>query len=255
MKSADLYMWLGDGGGRDYSSYVGKKVIALQRRHRREARRRHRLLLEEAAAAISANWNLTRSDVWNCDFSSFTGTGTYRLAIEGVGCSPDFQISRDVYYEPFKTSVRGFFYMRIGDRSKDVIARSPPAALHPRQGPGRTSRSICTTLWPLAPRLEEAGRRPLGQPRLVDVQGARRSDQPQRLGRPLRCRDWDRHPGHISIIWDMLLPYLLSNGKIGDDNLQIAESGNGIPDIIDEARNEVDFWLRLRDGKGGYAPA
>ena len=26
MKSADLYMWLGDGGGRDYSGYVGKKV-------------------------------------------------------------------------------------------------------------------------------------------------------------------------------------------------------------------------------------
>ena len=27
MKSGDLYMWLGDGGGRDYASYVGKKVI------------------------------------------------------------------------------------------------------------------------------------------------------------------------------------------------------------------------------------
>ena len=46
---------------------------------------------------------------------------------------------------------------------------------------------------------------------------------------------------------------MLSNGKIGDDNLQIAESGNGIPDIIDEARYEVDFWLRLRDGNGGYS--
>ena len=37
---------------------------------------------------------------------------------------------------------------------------------------------------------------------------------------------------------------------ISDDNLGITESGNGIPDILDEARNEVDFWLRLRDGKG-----
>ena len=61
--------------------------------------------------------------------------------------------------------------------------------------------------------------------------------------------DKDRHLGHISIIYDMLLPYILSHGAIGDDNSGIAESGNGIPDILDEARFEVDFWLRLRDGK------
>ncbi len=48
----------------------------------------------------------------------------------------------------------------------------------------------------------------------------------------------------------MLLPYILTDGKLNDDNLGIAESGNGIPDILDEARNEVDFWLRLRDGDG-----
>jgi hypothetical protein len=41
--------------------------------------------------------------------------------------------------------------------------------------------------------------------------------------------DWDRHAGHVSIIYDLLLPYLLSSGKINDDNLDIAESGNGIP--------------------------
>ena len=45
----------------------------------------------------------------------------------------------------------------------------------------------------------------------------------------------------------------MTNGAIGDDNLGIAESGNGIPDLIDEARNEVDFCLNLRDGQGyGY---
>ena len=48
----------------------------------------------------------------------------------------------------------------------------------------------------------------------------------------------------------MLLPYLLTDGAISDDDAGIAESGNGIPDIIDEARYEVDFWLRLRDGDG-----
>jgi hypothetical protein len=62
--------------------------------------------------------------------------------------------------------------------------------------------------------------------------------------------DWDRHLGHVSIIYDMLLPFFLTKGSMNEDNLGIAESGNGIPDILDEARNEVDFWLMLRDGKG-----
>jgi len=48
----------------------------------------------------------------------------------------------------------------------------------------------------------------------------------------------------------LLFPYIITGGILSDDNMGIPESGNGIPDILDEARNEVDFWLSLRDGKG-----
>jgi hypothetical protein len=48
----------------------------------------------------------------------------------------------------------------------------------------------------------------------------------------------------------MLLPFYLTGGTLLDDNCNIRESGNGIPDLLDEARNEVDFWLALRDGEG-----
>ncbi|WP_304389885.1 glycoside hydrolase family 9 protein, partial [uncultured Duncaniella sp.] len=41
-----------------------------------------------------------------------------------------------------------------------------------------------------------------------------------------------------------------THGKLSDDNLGIRESGNGIPDLLDEARNEVDFFLSIRDGDG-----
>ena len=61
--------------------------------------------------------------------------------------------------------------------------------------------------------------------------------------------DWDRHLAHVSNIYDMLLPYLLTNGRLSEDGLGIRESGNGIPDLIDEARNEVDFFLSIRDGE------
>ena len=61
--------------------------------------------------------------------------------------------------------------------------------------------------------------------------------------------DWDRHLAHVSNIYDMLLPYILTNGRLSEDALGIRESGNGIPDLIDEARNEVDFFLSIRDGE------
>lgn len=251
VKSADLYVWLGDGGARDYSGYVGRKVILYDV----DSQQQHEVgevSFWRPQGPDFGNWNLTRSDVWNCDFSSFAGTGRFRLVVDGIGCSPEFVIGRDVYYEPFKTSVRGFFYMRIGmDKSYNPPPRQPrfiPDVDPPGFKVYRTTfgpwhpdwRRMRGDVWD---RKEQwAQYREPGEPTNPDAWGGH-SD----------AADWDRHAGHVSNIWDMLLPYFLSNGKIDDDDLDIAESGNGIPDIIDEALYEVDFWLRLRDGSGGYA--
>ncbi len=51
------------------------------------------------------------------DFTGFNTPGTYRIAIEGVGCSENFEIKKYVYFEPFRVSTIGYFYMRIGEDS------------------------------------------------------------------------------------------------------------------------------------------
>ncbi len=243
-------MWLGDGGARDYSDYVGRKVMLYDV----ESGERHevgRVSFWMPEGPDFGGWNLTKSDVWNCDFSAFTGTGRFRLVVEGVGCSPEFQIRRDIYYEPFRTSVRGFFYMRIG-MSEDY----DPPPRQPRFIPGVDPPGFAvyrTTFGPWHPDWEKMrGDVWDRKQEWVQYREPGEPTNPDAWGGHSDAADWDRHAGHISIIWDMLLPYFLSNGRIGEDNLDIAESGNGIPDIIDEARYEVDFWLRLRDGEGGY---
>jgi hypothetical protein len=250
MKSADLYMWLGDGGGRDYSAYAGRKVF-LYNVATRAKKEVGTVTFWKKSGADFGNWNLTRADVWTCDFSAFTGTGTYRLAVEGVGCSPDFALRRDIYYEPFKTSVRGFFYMRIGE-DKDIR----PVPRQPRFIPGKDPpdfKVYMTTYGPWHPDWKARGGDQWDNTDWSKYNEPGNPTNPNAWGGHSDACDWDRNPYHIAIIWDLLLPYLLSNGKLADDNCQIRESGNGIPDIIDEARYEVDFWLRLRDGKGGYA--
>lgn len=250
MKSADLYMWLGDGGARDYSPYAGHKVILVNtqtgQKHEAGAVR-----FWKKSGNDYGNWNLIRSDVWNCDFSSFTEPGKYRLAIEGVGCSPEFEIRGDVYFEPFKTAVRGFYYMRIGE-PKDMV----PVPRQPQLIPGKDPahfKVYLTTYGPTHPDWRKMGWDQWDNTDWSMYKEPGEPTNPNAYGGHSDACDWDRHGGHIAIIWDMLLPYFLSNGKLRDDHLNIRESGNGIPDLIDEARNEVDFWLRLRDTKGGYS--
>lgn len=249
-KSADLYLWMGDGGQRDYSAYEGRQAVlvdvATGQKHPAGQVR-----LWKKGGPDYGGWNLTRSDVWSCDLGAFARPGRYRLAIEGIGCSREFVIGADAYDLPYRTSVRGFFYMRIG---QDTSISPPPR--QPRFIPGVDPvgfKVIRTTYGPFHPDWRK------GQGDQWDVKDWSKYAEPgnptnpNAFGGHSDALDWDRHMGHIAIIWDMLLPYLLTGGALGQDDIGIAESGNGVPDLIDEARDEVDLWLRLRDGEGGYA--
>jgi hypothetical protein len=249
IKSADLYQWMGDGGARDYSSFEGKKVFIYDV-NRKTSQKVGTVSLWKANAPDAGGYNLINSNVWKVDFTGFSKPGTYRLAVEDVGCSQDFILGKDIYTEPFKVSTIGFFYMRIGQDNLNMT----PVPRRPLYIPGKSpenTKVIITTMQPYHPDWKTFSRGDVwdapndwakynkpGNPQNANVYGGHAD-----------AMDWDRHLGHVSIIYDMLLPFILTEGAISDDNLGIAESGNGIPDILDEARNEVDFWLRLRDGK------
>jgi hypothetical protein len=258
--AADLYQWLGDGGQRDYSSWEGRKVwlynVGTKKKQSAGVVRfwKHAADAEQEAGKK----NLVGTDVWNIDFRG-SQPGRYRLVVEDVGCSMDFDIAAYVYYQPFRYSVRGYYYMRLGEpkdpehvwpvpRQPQFIPETDPKGFtiyktdfHPFM---KEWRDLRTDVWDephfkpvMASRFWQ--HRLPGNPVALDVKGGH-SD----------AFDWDRHLAHVSNIYDMLLPYILSGGRLADDNLGIRESGNGIPDIIDEARNEVDFFLSIRDGEG-----
>ncbi len=258
VKAADLYLWLGDGGARDYSSFVGKRVwlYDVQTREARQVGTVQPWKDASASTREAGGKDLTGSAVWSVDFRE-ARPGRYRLVVEDVGCSMDFDISDGLYYEPFRFSVRGYYYMRLGE---PVDPRISPVPRQPRFVPGEDPAGFVvykTDLQPWHPdwrklrgdvwdephfKSREASafwqHRLPGNPVNPDVRGGH-SD----------AFDWDRHLAHVSNIYDMLLPYLLTDGRLSEDALGIRESGNGIPDLIDEARNEVDFFLSIRDGE------
>jgi hypothetical protein len=249
-KAADLYSWLGDGGARDYKSFVGSKVY-LYDVATKQSTEVGQVALWKASGTDVGGYNLTRSSVWTADFSSFATPGTYRLVVDGVGCSQDFQIAAGIYGDPFKVSVRGFFYMRLG---QDNVANLSPPPRTPLYLPGKdptTTKVYLTTMQPTDAKWSTFSPSDVWD-HPDDWAPFRKTGNPTNdngYGGHADAADKDRHLGHISIVYDMLLPFILGKGALSDDNAGIAESGNGIPDILDEARYEVDFWLRVRDGK------
>jgi hypothetical protein len=70
MKSADLYMWLGDGGARDYSDYVGRKVMLYDV----DSGRKHDV-------GTVAFWKKRSNDYGNWDLTKSTsGRATFQVS-------------------------------------------------------------------------------------------------------------------------------------------------------------------------------
>jgi endoglucanase len=258
IKQADLYYWLGDMGHRDYSKFVGKIVwlynIETKEKHQVGTVKFWKANIQEVGRS------LTGSPVWSADINNFNTPGKYRLAIEGVGCSQDFEIKNDLYFLPFKTSVRGYYYMRIGEDRMDMVPVPRRPLFIEGKDPIDTFKVYITDLDPWDQEWKEKSGDQWDEPHWKPFDRSmfwkRRVEghptNPNAYGGHSDALDWDRHLAHVSDAYDLLLPYFLSKGKLNDDNLNIGESGNGIPDLIDEARNEIDFFLRLRY-KGGYS--
>ncbi len=257
--AADLYQWLGDGGQRDYKAFEGRQVYLYDVKNKTKTDAGTVKFWKPASAfeQEAGKKNLIGTDVWNIDFKT-VAPGRYRLVVEDVGCSMDFDISPNVYYEPYRFSVRGYYYMRLGEpknpehvwpvpRQPQFIPDEDPKELTVYKTDltpwSKEWRDLHTDVWD-EPHFKKAEasifwkHRLPGNPVNTIVRGGH-SD----------AFDWDRHLAHVSNIYDMLLPFILSDGRLVDDNLGIRESGNGIPDLIDEARNEVDFFLSIRDGE------
>ncbi len=249
IKSADLYHFLGDGGNRDYSGFVGNEVYI------------YNIDTEESQSVGSVkfwmesktetNHNLTGSDVWNIDFNGFNQSGTYRIAVEGIGCSEDFEIRDDIYHDPYKLGVLGYFYMRIGEDSAGIrpVPRRP---LYIQDQDPSNCKIYITDMDPYHAEWNSfaSGDKWDKPSDWVSYKKEGNPTNPNAIGGHSDALDWDRHLGHVLNVYDLCLAYIVSGGVLDDDDLRIAESGNGIPDILDEARNEVDFWLNLRYKKG-----
>jgi len=187
------------------------------------------------------------SDVWQCDFSELNIPGEYIVAIEKIGCSYPFEISEDIYREAFYNTCRQLYHNRTGiPLELPYTEWTRPRTCHPDDGYIRFKYS---------------------NSRWIDWDGTENGSKDEVLaavdtsvhlepwGWYQDAGDWDGYYSHTAIPRYLMTAFELASANFADGELNIPESGNGIPDILDEALWLISYMDRTRGPQGGIAGA
>ncbi|NJN32608.1 MAG: hypothetical protein HC824_20970, partial [Synechococcales cyanobacterium RM1_1_8] len=241
-KLAFLSTWMGDGGGVTYEPGQQFEVIdqnSNQTRYRGELRLRRGAGEPEDAR----DRNYSGTSVYDMRFDGLQAPGDYRLCVEQVGCSQTFSIGEAVWQAPFETAARGFYHQRSG------IALAPPYTEVQRPlafGPGQPIVYQST-----APLL--ATTNGLGEldPFAALRAGLTQQPVPEAWGGYFDAGDWDRRIQHVEVARMLLELAELFPSYAAQLNLNLPESNNALPDLVDEAFWGLDLFRRMQLADGG----
>lgn len=245
-KYAYLYHWMGDWGGLDLKAYQGRPFHLVETKTGKRVfsgQVRFRMAKENPETFHKSDsppyGNFLGADVWECDFSAFNKPGQYVVSVEGIGCSWPFRIDPDIYRTAFRTVTRALYHNRSGIALKKPYTEfERPAPHHPGLTPGFAGKLRYTRL-----RWSEWGSEGGDAKQLM-------AESPGPLenawGWYQDAGDWDSYYTHLRIAQELLLVYEMGPRKFTDGELNLPESGNGVPDILDEAAWLPRFCYRLR---------
>ncbi len=156
------------------------------------------------------------------DFSRLKGKGDYFLRVEGVGDSYPFQISPDVYSDAFYLCMRAYYGQRCGIKV-DMGPRFPEC-----------HHEAC--------HLEDAQFDPSSgiKGKVQAVKGWHDAG------------DYGKYAVNSGIATGTLLwAYEWYQDKVKGVRLDLPETGNGVPDMINEIKWNLDWMLAMQDSDGG----
>lgn len=161
---------------------------------------------------------MTDENISYGDFTDFRIPGTYYLQTEMIGQSYSFVIAEDPYAELFNTALKQYYYSRCGlTLSTEFAGDAAHNACHTKMAELKDDTAV-----------------------QLDVSGGWHIDENGTRNVPDGCQ----------AVNNLLLAYELY-GDIFTDNAGIPESGNGIPDLMDEVKYEVDWLLKMQDVTSG----
>ena len=155
------------------------------------------------------------------DFSGLRTAGTYYLEVPGAGRSWDFSIGPDVFSRAYYLAMRAFYGQRCG---------------------------TAVDLGPEFPNYKYPACHLVGSYHASSGKQGRRDN----LGGWHDAGDYGRYMVNSGITTGTLLwAFELFSSKLKNLKLNIPETGNGTPDILNEVRWNLEWMLKMQDDDGG----
>jgi endoglucanase len=157
--------------------------------------------------------------------------GPYRVVVDGCGRSHDFRIAADAYRAATKMAMKGLYHQRCGIEISAAHSDTPRAEC----AEGHTF--VLDQRFPVEPLASRPGLiKPLDPTKpKIEVRGGWHD-----------AGDFDRRPHHLPNMLRLLSYYEMMPDRFADGEYDIPESGNGIPDWLDEAMWGVRLWEALQ---------
>ncbi|HKE58377.1 MAG TPA: glycoside hydrolase family 9 protein, partial [Pyrinomonadaceae bacterium] len=160
-------------------------------------------------------------ELWRGNFTAFRLKGTYRVGISGRGFSHPFEIAGAINNKLVRLASRWLYLQRSGIDLSDPITGVTHRADH------RTAAF------------------------LRDVGGIHLNHRIDTSGGWWDAGDYGRYvPPAASTIQLLTYAYHFNPQLFVDGTLQIPESGNGVPDLLDEMRWELEWLLKMQRSDG-----
>ncbi len=186
--------------------------------------------------------DLSGAPVFEAEFGRVTEVGLYRVCVETVGCSEPFRIGDEVWTDLTMSVARSMYHQRSGvSLGPPYTSVARPRPYHPDDGMVIRESGL---------RLLDATDAPFGDvfDELVDL----RTDLvlPEAWGGHFDGGDWDRRIQHLYYVRSAIELVEQHPDVYEDLDLQIPESGDEVPDLLDEALWSLDLYLRLQRPDG-----
>jgi hypothetical protein len=196
--------------------------------------------------------------VLQADFSSFTTPGEYQLVVPGLGASLPFVINEGIAMAFHRTYAMGLFHQRCGVECALPFTRFTHVACHTMpsevpSGPGydgtwnviasETSGAKNNARHTAPQMVSEATMLyPFVNKGKIDVTGGHHD-----------AGDYSKYTINVAhLVHQLAFTADSIGGAKALDNLGLPNSGDGISDILQEAKHESDFLAKMQDADGGF---
>ncbi len=257
-KYAYVGAWLGAAGPLPLKAFAGKSFNVVD--------------AKSGAVAMKGTLAARREDPKNKDGTPFTGEetleanltllekeGRYFIEVDGIGRSMEFSISSDAVALAWGHHMQGLFNKRCGIEKKAPYTQWPCPACH---------LDVIRGVQPPDEGHYDKYVKPADGKDILDKNGkpvkfkhfnvitcsremCKDNEHLSLPGGYHDAADYDRRPMHLQIPRSLALDYLLKPGNFTDGQLCIPESGNGVPDILDEAMWGIKHLLAAQQKDGG----